>query len=180
MLNCCVNERNVLEGRLASAHGPRTELFLKSFPSKLQCSQLTVSLSCVQLCLSAAPLILLLFSILNETSSDLICSIKRAGREGFFSCKWRCSLFDFFSRPRLKLLFIPYLFHWTPAVLYGFFHTPTLQMLLFHLPERHRPKVESAFRDGPNQCGDGKKEIAHRLGTKRRDDGWMVGDVLHW
>lgn len=96
MLNCSVNERNVLEGRLASAHGPRTELFLKSFPSKLQCSQLTVSLSCVQLCLSAAPLILLLFSILNETSSNIICSIKRAGGGGGFSCKWKYSLFDFF------------------------------------------------------------------------------------
>ena len=172
MLNCCVNEGNVLEGRLASAHDPWTELLERASPShKLR---LHSKFAVVDLLRPAVP---------NTTIilSGLICLIVRAGDPlTFFQKRVPLKLISFSSQVAFISLTREHLHHLNVPVSHKqtLHLSPPLATNAALSPSRRRsgPKVENAFRGrgGPNQCGDGNKEIVRHLGTKREEmtDEW--------
>lgn len=111
--------------------------------------------------------------------SGLICLIVRAGGPlTFFQIRVPLKLISLSSevgfisltRERLRHLNVPASHKQNPPS----FTSSRHERCSFTFPRRSGPKVENAFggRGGPNQCGDGNKEIVRRLGTKRgRNDG---------
>lgn len=138
---------------------------------KLQCSRLAESHSGVLLCLSATPLIFLRLSVLSETASNLICSIKRAGEGGTFSKERRhLHLISFLSEASLwkkkkilcpfhQLFMLSFLPPTTPPLLLPHPNTTNAALSPSWEAGTQGPEVGSAFRGGPNQCGDGQSEI---------------------
>lgn len=155
---------------------------------KLQCSRLAESHSGVLLCLSATPLIFLRLSVLSETASNLICSIKRAGEGGTFSKERRhLHLISFLSEASLwkkkkNSVSVSPTFH-------AIFSTPhhstppppppqhykrcSLTVLRGRDPgtrggQRLQRRAESMWRWA-------ERDKVQRLAAKRRNDGWMDG-----
>lgn len=155
---------------------------------KLQCSRLAESHSGILLCLSATPLIFLRLSVLSETASNLICSIKRAGEGGTFSKERRhLHLISFLSEASLwkkkkilcpfhQLFMLSFLPPTTPP------HPPpppqhykrcSLTVLRGRDPgtrggQRLQRRAESMWRWA-------ERDKVQRLAAKRRNDGWMDG-----